>query len=738
MKFQNFILFICFLSFSIIYAQDENLIVDVNVSPAILYNGDQIEIFIEMNLDNVELDWFDFFETQHFRYSVYEDENLSIQINEIEEIDTGIDSGIWEGNLPLYDAIDLNFYGERYKPIYIVIDQSFHNLNAQWELLSKFKIYARNLERPDPNNGVLFDEYAEAAFIRNISFKQIQDEIEIMYENNGSYQFPWGTTFQFIWETNKSILNISDVAQLLDFSSPGSLVTYIGNNLFFDDSPFEFDIYESIQNSIQTFLDGFISPTYLEVLVNHSVYSNFKNCELFAADNSDGISGLLEIEEDFWINQLNQSDFNYSSVISVLNDQRILLENSNNEISNLINLQWTEIVGGSMWPPPPVYVSDLQTSVLLELLKGNGIDSDGYVNEFGIRINKTLRTDDLVEFIEMLENDNVYSGCTDPNAINYNPENTADDGSCICSDGYATIDFTTHEISNNEVGFSQTCFYQEDLDFLQAIINNSSETLVMEFDMDENGVIDPWDDFDVNGNGVIDPIELGWQGWWNGRLKVISASYQGLSGEFPPEIGNTELEFIWITNQELTGFSPEIGNVNSLNFIWLYNNEFLELPSEFGNLTNLTTLNLGKNQLTSIPETIGNLSELQNLQLFSNQLTMLPESICNLNMSFYGGDNFLCGYVPECILNSDGFNKIIEYEPGDMNYIESPQNCEWYFIGDINQDEIINIVDIVLLVSFILGQQSLDQFQELNSDTNIDGIINVIDIVQLVNIILNN
>ena len=58
-----------------------------------------------------------------------------------------------------------------------------------------------------------------------------------------------------------------------------------------------------------------------------------------------------------------------------------------------------------------------------------------------------------------------------------------------------------------------------------------------------------------------------------------------------------------------------------------------------------------------------------------------------------------------------------------------------YFIsiqGDINQDNIVNILDIVLLVNWILENN-----YENNGDLNLDGIVNILDIVQLVNIILN-
>ena len=57
-------------------------------------------------------------------------------------------------------------------------------------------------------------------------------------------------------------------------------------------------------------------------------------------------------------------------------------------------------------------------------------------------------------------------------------------------------------------------------------------------------------------------------------------------------------------------------------------------------------------------------------------------------------------------------------------------------VGDVNCDDAINILDVVQIVSFILGNLEFGQEQEILSDINADGVVNVIDIVQLVNLIL--
>ena len=57
--------------------------------------------------------------------------------------------------------------------------------------------------------------------------------------------------------------------------------------------------------------------------------------------------------------------------------------------------------------------------------------------------------------------------------------------------------------------------------------------------------------------------------------------------------------------------------------------------------------------------------------------------------------------------------------------------------GDINQDSLVNVLDIVSLVSFILGSQNPTELESIYSDINSDNFINVLDVVMLVNLILD-
>ena len=88
-----------------------------------------------------------------------------------------------------------------------------------------------------------------------------------------------------------------------------------------------------------------------------------------------------------------------------------------------------------------------------------------------------------------------------------------------------------------------------------------------------------------------------------------------------------------------------------------------------------------------------------------------------------------CNIVYGCDTNNDENTFFNTYEECDLTC--SPPT---YFLGDINQDNVINVVDIVALISMIL-----DDAPYVNqADINFDDIINVVDIITLVNFIISN
>ena len=55
-----------------------------------------------------------------------------------------------------------------------------------------------------------------------------------------------------------------------------------------------------------------------------------------------------------------------------------------------------------------------------------------------------------------------------------------------------------------------------------------------------------------------------------------------------------------------------------------------------------------------------------------------------------------------------------------------------YLMGDINNDFIINILDVIVIINLILDGEEL-----AIADMNYDGVLNVLDIISIINIILD-
>ena len=86
------------------------------------------------------------------------------------------------------------------------------------------------------------------------------------------------------------------------------------------------------------------------------------------------------------------------------------------------------------------------------------------------------------------------------------------------------------------------------------------------------------------------------------------------------------------------------------------------------------------------------------------------------------------------IISNTDFNQYIQNEQ-TLEFV-IPISDEVYIPGDVNQDTVINILDIVQLVNIILDENG-DNFNIDAGDLNNDDIINVLDIILIVNIILD-
>jgi hypothetical protein len=101
----------------------------------------------------------------------------------------------------------------------------------------------------------------------------------------------------------------------------------------------------------------------------------------------------------------------------------------------------------------------------------------------------------------------------------------------------------------------------------------------------------------------------------------------------------------------------------------------------------------------------------------------LPNGNTFVSVSDSEGNMFEVTYDGEIVWEhqADGVNRAQKY---GLDYFN--------ILGDVNGDDVINILDVVIIVGYIL-----DNLHISNADVNNDGLVNVLDIVVLIGIILN-
>ena len=256
----------------------------------------------------------------------------------------------------------------------------------------------------------------------------------------------------------------------------------------------------------------------------------------------------------------------------------------------------------------------------------------------------------------------------------------------------------------------------------------------------------------------LNPLETGFQNWSAGRLTRLLVGNNSNGGfitldTLPNSIGNLEsLVQLYVDDNNLTTLPDSIGNLNNLIYLVANFNNLTSLPETIVNLTNLTFLDLGYNNIEYLPNLIGNMTNLEYLWLFDNNLTSLPESICNLNIDwndttqgvsvvpYFGcGGNMLCdeNLIPDCIENTSNFNISLD-AAYYLFMVVHEQICEdEEQTGDINLDNLIDVLDIIMLVQHIIGNSVLSETSISLADINGDSIIDILDIINLVNIIID-
>ena len=116
-------------------------------------------------------------------------------------------------------------------------------------------------------------------------------------------------------------------------------------------------------------------------------------------------------------------------------------------------------------------------------------------------------------------------------------------------------------------------------------------------------------------------------------------------------------------------------------------------------------------------------------------LSGIDFGLCAMELGI-GYVNGECSYVSGCgwILNG------IDYSDASFDSMDECSSACFsnsFTLGDINNDSMINVQDIVLLVNFVLQTDFPTDTEFMAADYNEDGILNILDVVSIVDLILN-
>ena len=124
------------------------------------------------------------------------------------------------------------------------------------------------------------------------------------------------------------------------------------------------------------------------------------------------------------------------------------------------------------------------------------------------------------------------------------------------------------------------------------------------------------------------------------------------------------------------------------------------------------------------------------LNLNSNEDTVPPGGTTIMNLSFDTSNLAEGEYEYLLVIETNDFQQPFVYVP--INLLVSQDDCGESQVGDINQDNVYNVLDVILTVNLVLSESELDECEFYNADLNSDGVLNILDVIEVINIVLDN
>ena len=117
-------------------------------------------------------------------------------------------------------------------------------------------------------------------------------------------------------------------------------------------------------------------------------------------------------------------------------------------------------------------------------------------------------------------------------------------------------------------------------------------------------------------------------------------------------------------------------------------------------------------------------------------IDMFSEAQANFEqgITYFGGYNYSTN-VGAFIMDSSG---LFSFKTWEVRIFGTNEEIEATLLGDSNYDGVVNVLDVVNTVNYVLGTSSITAQGAANADMNQDEAVNVLDVVSLVNQVLDS
>ena len=298
---------------------------------------------------------------------------------------------------------------------------------------------------------------------------------------------------------------------------------------------------------------------------------------------------------------------------------------------------------------------------------------------------------------EETEEDVEILGCTDPNALNYNPIANINDGSCV---------------------------YEPDApNATEIILTDPTAEAIFRFTTFDNSTVFPYSSTDGNDFCIL----LNLYGV-NPEILDITDPNSGFDNLFP--ISSFKADFD--SNGTYTSFSNwndliPSENENDSNptvYMKIVHRNTWNSPSGLDHVYIYTLQNITP-QSSGDPQSLGWITTIvEDAQSYESNGQIFATA--DINHPF-GINTFEIETLGQYSYN-------IKYIPPHPIYLEQESSTQPTVLGDINGDGIVDILDIVQFINHIMSEEDYDE----SFDINQDGYIDVIDVVTLINIAVGN